>query len=404
MRASRPGILTDQATTARKPASREVTPVLHRAGVQTVALVTLAVLAVFYTLSVAADVILPFLLAVVLNLLLQPPMRLLRERLRLPASLAALVVIVLLFGLLATIGAAISVPAADWLARIPQSLPRLQQQLKALDGPIQYAQHGMEQIRHLLAAGGQGAAPPANAAAAGGQPAGGGVSLPSGLGGVGLSLLLGTQHFFSRLFMLVIVLFFLLASGDSLLRNLVDVMPNWNEKRRVVVIAHEIEAQVSGYLVTITLMNLLVGVANGLSTWACGMPNPLLWGTLAFLLNYVPILGPLTGVVVFFFVGLFTFNVVWFALLPPGIYLLIHMLEGETLTPMLLARRFTLNPVIIIVSLFFWDWIWGVPGALLSVPLLAICKIVCDHIPSLAPLGHMLGAAKHRLRAGARAV
>ena len=203
--------------------------------------------------------------------------------------------------------------------------------------------------------------------------------------------------------MLVIELFFLLASGDSLLRNLVDVMPNWNEKRRVVSIAKEVESQVSGYLATITMMNLLVGVANGLSTWLCGMPNPLLWGTLAFLLNYIPILGPLTGVVVFFFVGLFTFNVFWYALLPPGIYLLIHMLEGETVTPMLLARRFTLNPVIIIVSLFFWDWIWGIPGALLSVPLVAIAKIVCDHIPDLAPLGHMLGAPKHRQRAGTSA-
>ncbi len=172
------------------------------------------------------------------------------------------------------------------------------------------------------------------------------------------------------------------------------MLPTWEDKKRAVGIASEIEENVASYLATITVMNLLVGTLNGLQVWLLGMPNPLLFGTMAFLLNYIPILGPMTGVVIFFVVGLFTFDNPLFAFVPAGIYLAIHVLEGETITPMLLARRLTLNPVLVIVSLFFWDWMWGVPGALLSVPLLAVAKIVCDRLPGLAALGHMLGADK----------
>jgi predicted PurR-regulated permease PerM len=158
----------------------------------------------------------------------------------------------------------------------------------------------------------------------------------------------------------------------------------------------EIERNISGYLATITVMNILVGLANGLAMWALGMPDPLLWGVVAFLLNYIPILGPITGIAMFFFVGLFSSPSLLMACAPPAIYFVVHVIEGETVTPMLLARRFTLNPVLVIVALFFWDWLWGVPGALLAVPLLAITKIVCDRIPSLTPLGHLLGAASKR--------
>ena len=147
------------------------------------------------------------------------------------------------------------------------------------------------------------------------------------------------------------------------------------------------------YLTTITVMNAAVGLLNMAQVWLLGLPNPLLWGVVAFTLNYIPILGPMTGIVIFFFVGLFTFDSVLHALIPPAIYLAIHLLEGETITPMLLARRFTLNPLLVIASLMFWDWLWGIPGAFLSVPMLAVFKIVCDHVDSLTPLGHMLGDA-----------
>jgi predicted PurR-regulated permease PerM len=177
-----------------------------------------------------------------------------------------------------------------------------------------------------------------------------------------------------------------------LLRRFVEILPHFDDKRRAVSIVTEIENKISQYLLTVSMMNALVGLLNGVAVWLLGMPDPLLFGTLAFLLNYVPVLGPVTGMVIFFFVGIFTFPSFWEAFIPAAIYLGIHILEGETITPMLLARRFTLNPVVVISSLMFWDWLWGIPGALLSTPLLAVVKIICDHIEVMTPLGHLLGA------------
>ena len=170
-----------------------------------------------------------------------------------------------------------------------------------------------------------------------------------------------------------------------------EILPTLSDKRRAVEISHEIERNISGYLVTISLMNAAVGVATGIATYLTGLSDQVLWGTLAFLLNYILIIGPLTGVVVLFFAGMMTFNSPLHALVPAGIYLGIHVIEGQMVTPMLLARRFTLNPVLVVLSLVFWYWMWGVAGALLSVPLLATTKIICDRIRRLAALGHFIG-------------
>jgi predicted PurR-regulated permease PerM len=118
--------------------------------------------------------------------------------------------------------------------------------------------------------------------------------------------------------------------------------------------------------------------------------DPFLWGTVAFLLNYVPILGTALGVMIFLLAGMLTSDTLWLALLPAGLYLGIHLIEGETVTPMLLARRFTLNPVLLILSLVFWFWMWGIAGMILAVPMLAITKIICDRVRPLAAFGRFL--------------
>jgi predicted PurR-regulated permease PerM len=374
-------------------------PAAERPSTQTVALVSLTVLAGFYTLKLAASLILPFLIAASLNLVLQPAKHMLHRRLRVPAPLAALVLILGLFGVVGAVGAAISVPASGWIARAPDGWKILQERLQGLSGPIHFVENALHEIENLMqqapAGGSQPATPPS-----GGGGGGGGGGMLSTLIGFGLSVLQGTGAAAAQLLTLLVVLFFMLASGDTLLRRLVEVMPTFDDKRRVVDIAQEIERNVSGYLLTISLMNLLVGTANGISMWLCGVPDPLLWGSLAFLLNYIPILGPFIGIIIFFFVGLFVFPTVWLALLPAGIYLVIHVIEGETVTPMLLANRFTFNPVLVIASLFFWDYMWGVIGALLAFPLLAVVKIVCDRIPPLMPLGHLLGGPPRPARPG----
>ena len=345
-----------------------------------VSLVVLATLAVFYTLSVASGIILPLLFALVFNLLLLPGKRLLVDRARLPASLAAILLILALLAVVGGVLTAISIPASNWIAKIPEGLPALQQRLGFMGRFVDLARHGADRLQAVI------------------QPrdGAGAVTVQQGspIGSMGIAVLQGTRAALSQLLVLIVVLFFSLTAGDMLLRRTVEILPSFADKRRLVEIAVEIERNVSAYLVTITAMNALVGVANGVSMWALGLPDPLLWGTLAFLLNYIPIVGPVTGVAVFFSVGLISGPTLWQAVLPAGIYLAIHVAEGETVTPLLLARRFTLNPVLVIVSLFFWDWMWGIAGAFLAVPLLAIAKIVCDRVAPLTPLGHLLGAPK----------
>jgi len=125
--------------------------------------------------------------------------------------------------------------------------------------------------------------------------------------------------------------------------------------------------------------------------WLTGLGSPILWGTAAFLLNFVPILGPTAGVIIFLVAGIVTIEPLWAAFLPAVLYFLIHCAEGETITPMLLAARFTVNPVLVTIGVIFWYWMWGVAGAILATPMLAILKIICDRIELLQPFGHFIG-------------
>jgi predicted PurR-regulated permease PerM len=340
--------------------------------IKTVFLGGLFLLGMLAACYVAAEIVLPIVLAFVLSLVLQPAMRAL-ERVYLPRGIAAMLVILLLFGTLGGLGTALSGPAASWAQKLPTGVPKLQERLSFLSRPIAAFQKFADQAQGL---------------AQGDQPK----AVPVAVQGSALSdrLLTGTRSFASGLLEAVLVLFFLLVSGDTFLRRLVEILPRFKDKRQAVDISQQIESDVSAYLFTITIMNLAVGLATGTVVALCGVGDPVLWGTVAFLLNYIPILGPMIGVVVFLLAGLLSIDSLWAAFLPAGLYLLIHLVEGETVTPMLLARRFTINPVLVVLSLVFWYWMWGVPGAILSTPMLAITKIICDRIRPLMAFGHFI--------------
>src|SRR6478752_2802615 len=331
-------------------------------------LFSLALLAAAY---VAREVIMPLTFAVVLALLLQPALRLL-ERLRLPRTLAALLVIFALLGTIVGLGTAVSGPARSWAGKLPEGIPRLQEKLSFVREPVNTLQRFLQQVENF------GGTESKNTA----ESAQGPTFLTR--------LFTGTRNFASGFFTTVLFLFFLLVSGDIFLQRFVEILPRFSSKRQVVEIDQQIERDISAYLVTITIMNAAVGIAVAMAMWLTGVGDPILWGTVAFLLNYVPILGPVLGVVIFLLAGLLTHDVLWQALLPAGLYLGIHLIEGETVTPMLVAKRFTLNPVLVIISFVFWFWLWGVPGAILSFPMLAMTKIVCDRVKSLAVFGHFL--------------
>ena len=331
-------------------------------------LFALALLAAVY---VAAEIVLPLVLAVVLKLLLQPVMRLL-ERWHVPRIMAALLLILAVFGTIVGLGAALAGPASTWAAKLPEGIPRLQERLSFLQAPINTLQRFLQQVEDY------------------GQPAGAPAAVSEGGSTLMTKLFTGTRNFASGFFTTILFLLFLLVSGDTFLRRLVEIMPSFSNKRQAVDISQQIESDISAYLVTITLMSAAVGIATAMVMWLTGVGDPILWGAVAFLLNFVPILGPILGVMIFLLAGLLTNDTLWQALLPAGLYLGIHLIEGETITPMLLAKRFTLNPVLVIISLVFWFWMWGAPGAILSVPMLAITKIICDRIRPLAAFGHFL--------------
>ncbi|MCW2225760.1 putative PurR-regulated permease PerM [Bradyrhizobium japonicum] len=340
---------------------------------QTFFLGSLLTLAVLAAVHAASSIILPVVLAFVLQLILQPAVHLL-ERIGLPRAIGALLAILVVVGGLVGFVAALSLPAATWAEKLPEGLPRLETHLVVLKRPIEALQKVIQQAEHVADA------PDRKGAI---------VSVRRDLGLTG-ALFAGTRAVIDGLFTTVLVLYFLLVAGDIFLRRIVEVLPNFRDKRQAVDISQQVEADISAYLLTITAMNAAVGVATAVAMYFCGLGDPLLWGAAAFLLNYVPILGPLLGTVIFLLAGMLSFDSLWWALLPPALYFGIHLVEGETLTPLLLARRFTLNPVLVILSLVFWFWMWGVPGAILAVPMLAILKIVSDRVRPLKALGHIL--------------
>jgi predicted PurR-regulated permease PerM len=353
----------------RTPAEKSDMPL--PANWQTVFLGGIFLILAVSCLYIAREVVLPIVLALVLKLLLQPVVRML-ERIRLPRALGALIAILLLLAVFVGLGMILSGPAAHWAANLPDLLPTLEQRFHFLTEPAQHLQSTLDQMGVHVSMSGL---------------IGGLSSRPAGMV---TAVLGGTGTVASRLLETLVILFYLLVFGETFLRRLVEILPHFDEKREAVELSLHIERDLSAYLVTVTLINAVVGVATGGVMWLDGIPAPAIWGVIAFCLNFIPYAGPFLGIVLFVVVGLLVKGGTWFALLPGAAYLAVHVAEGEIITPMLLARRFTINPVALMLALVFWFWMWGVPGAILAVPMLAIAKIICDRLRPLRAFGHLL--------------
>src|SRR4051812_12774834 len=237
----------------------------------------------------AQPIVVPMVMAFFLKMLLQPIVRLL-ARLKIPRAVAALMAVLLLAFVLIGLGIALSVPAASWCKAISEGFPRLEQKLQPLQGPIRDLQEFLTK---------------AEQAAGGSQEA-----MPVAVERVGIFGLVfsGTRAALEGLVTTGVLLFFLMLSGDTFLRRGVEIMPDFEHKRRAVEISQQVEADISIYLTTIIVMNLLVGLAVGIEVWLCGMPDPVLWAAVAFALNFVPILGPFAGIGLFMLAGFMQFD------------------------------------------------------------------------------------------------
>jgi len=347
---------------------------LERVALPTVAVVGLFTLAVLYTLYVARVIILPVALAIVTSFVLWPVVRTLKQRLHVPAGLGALVVLIALAASVAWGAYTLSGPASTWLQAAPQAFQRIEAKVRVVKDTVQDIGHATSQVEQLTTVG-----EPNKVVAVQGP-------------GLGELLLFGTWNVVAAAGLILILAYFLLASGDMFLRKLVGSLPSLHDRKLAVSISHELQDSISAYLFTVSVINAGFGCAIGLIMWALGMPNPFLWAALAATLNFVPFIGPLAGIAIVFGAAMLTYESVAAALAPPLCYLALHISEGSFLTPLILSRRFTLNPVVVIMGLLFWGWIWGIPGALLAMPLLVTMKILCDHVPSLAVLGEFLGS------------
>jgi predicted PurR-regulated permease PerM len=188
----------------------------------------------------------------------------------------------------------------------------------------------------------------------------------------------------------LVLLLFLLASGDMFYEKIVHVMPTFRDKRQAIRIAYDIERKLSRYLFTISLINAGLGIAIGIAMWWLGMPNPLLFGVIGFALNYVPYLGAVIGMAIATLVSLITFDDTSYALLPGLIYFALTAVEGQFVTPYFVGRRLEMNTVVIFLAVAFWAWMWSVMGMLVAVPLLVAIRAFCEHLPQLESVGNFL--------------
>lgn len=331
----------------------------------------------------AQVILIPLTAAVLLNFLFKPMVRRLEyARVRIPPPLSAMLIMGTLFAAIFIGGSTLWGSLTAWIDTAPQSIDRLEEKLDSLRAPMRQVTQATEKLEE--------------AADAGGEAGGEGRSLnepvevqvkESAFPSTAFNV---TTTFLAGLTITLVLAFFLLASGDLLLRQLVQAVPNLADKKQAVQGFYDLESHVSAYLLTVTCINTGLAVVVWGAMWMIGLPYAMWWGITAGVTNFVPYLGPLLATVLLFAASLLAFDTVGQALIPPLVFVTVSTIEGYFVTPTIVGRRLSLNPLILFLWLVFWGWLWGIGGAVLAVPMLICLKIVCDHIARLEPLSHLL--------------
>ena len=359
---------TPAATTPNPVTPESASPAATRPRAPA-SLVVLASLAVGYTLWATQDLILPVLLAMFFALVGNPIIRLL-QRVRIPRFVAALAVLCSGLALAVLLGQQLIQPAGEWIREAPRELRSLAPKLQKLAKPMQDANKAAENIAR--AAGGESTSRPVQVVRTE-------VNDP-------YRVLTTTPMLITSILAVVLLTFFFMVYGQDLQRHAIALLPDRQKKKVTVEILQTIETEVSRYVLTISVINAVVGLVFAACLYL-GLDLPLdqalLWGTLAAILNFAPYVGPLIGIVAMLLMGFSTFNDPFQALLPAAIYLGLHTLEGQIVTPIVLGKRMALSPLILILALMVFGWMWGLIGLLLAVPMLVCVKIVLTRLDGM---------------------
>jgi len=367
--------VSDDAGEAEKVASRarlRIADLLQRPfGIRSIALTGLFILAVFYTIYFMRSVLLPIVLGLLLSYLLRPIVRAL-ARLRIPLPVGAAFILLGLFAIVSYGISALVTPAVGWVQKAPKGLTELQHKLLPVKKSVAQVTQATGEIEKLASTNADGKTVEVKQ-----HP-------------ISEMFFVRTPELIADAVLLTILLYFMLVYDQVFIAKLVKLLPTLSDKKMAVAIAHDIESQISRYLFTITAINASLGAAVGIAVGLLGLHNPVMWGVMVAVLNFVPYLGALTGIICMTIGAVLSFNSLGYALIFPGVYLAFGTLEGSFITPWVMGRSLSLNPVIILLSLMFWGWLWGIVGVILAVPILAAFKIFCAQVKPMEPLAEFL--------------
>lgn len=339
------------------------------------AALVLATLAVGFTLWAAQELVLPILLAMFFALIGNPIIRGL-QRVYVPRFIGAL--IVLLGGLFAAgaLGNQLIEPAGEWVRQVPREMKQVAPKLRDLYKPMLDANKAAQNI----------------ARAAGGESTSRPVQVIRTEANEPYKVLTATPRRIASVLAVVLLTFFFMVYGEHLQRNALALLPTRQQKKLTVEILTSIERAISRYVLTITVINTCLGLALSGALYWLGVPmqEALLWGTMAAILNFAPYVGPLIGIIIMLLMGFVAFDDLWPSLLPAGIYLALHTLEGQIITPIILGHSMRLSPLVLILALMVFGWLWGIIGLLLAVPLLVCVKLVLARVEGLTGWARLL--------------
>jgi predicted PurR-regulated permease PerM len=307
-------------------------------------------------LYVGRAILLPILAASIIAMTLAPLVKAAKRR-GIPPWVTGLVIVAIFLGVVSIAVSALAGPVSQWIARAPEIGAIIKERLAVLDRPLA----SLQELQTALF---------------GGEAGGTNVSTPD----IVLPVVAFVTPAAGELLLFFGTLLFVLIGQIDLRTSLVSVFGNRDTKLRFLKIMRDIERNLAGYLAVVTIINAALAVIVAVGTWLIGYPNPVIFGVLAGLLNYVPYVGPGVMVVALFGVGLVTFPWIGQALVAPLALVALTTLEGHFVTPTIVGRRLTLNPLLVLLGLAFWTWMWGPFGAFLAVPLSIIGLVVFNHL------------------------